>query len=234
MTELKPDTHLNTDLLIQAGLNIHAILDLKDLPGETIAQFNQQGLDLSAYSQLLLIGHKGRQLWEKVAHEIGKKNDPIDEYTLSTIHALFSNDYPDLIYQIIYPGDHVINLQQLGRYAGWHNTTPFRIGIHPEWGSWFAYRAAILANSSFKAQAIEAVTPSPCDQCATKPCIAACPADACKGHPADLDKCLGFRQQKDSPCAYTCLAREACPVGKHSQYSDEQMHYHYSISLKHL
>jgi hypothetical protein len=47
-----------------------------------------------------------------------------------------------------------------------------------------------------------------------------------------LDKCLAFRKLDDSPCAFTCLARLACPVGSAHRYDAGQLLHAYSSSLR--
>ena len=47
-----------------------------------------------------------------------------------------------------------------------------------------------------------------------------------------LQKCVAWRKQADSPCAFTCLARVACPVGSDHRYCTAQLAHTYSISLQ--
>ena len=43
------------------------------------------------------------------------------------------------------PGPLRTGLQQLGALVGWHQASRLMIGIDPEWGTWFAYRALVVA-----------------------------------------------------------------------------------------
>lgn len=132
---------------------------------------------------------------------------------------------------IIYPGEHAVGLQALGKLAGWHRPSPLMIGIDERWGTWFAYRVALLADTD-----LEPTAPvrgaSPCARCAERFCAAACPAGALDGAAFALDKCVAWRKRPDSPCRTTCLARLACPVGAEHRYEEAQIRHTYSRSLQ--
>lgn len=132
---------------------------------------------------------------------------------------------------IIYPGEHAVGLQALGKLAGWHRPSPMMIGIDERWGTWFAYRVALLADTD-----LEPTPPvrgaSPCARCTERFCAAACPAGALDGAAFALDKCVAWRKRPDSPCRTTCLARLACPVGAEHRYDEAQIYHTYSRSLQ--
>ena len=70
-----------------------------------------------------------------------------------------------------------------------------------------------------------------CIECKNEPCIAGCPAGALAGANLALACCVAWRRQADSPCAFTCLARLACPVGAEHRYDEAQLRHSYGISL---
>lgn len=220
-------TAFPTALLDQAGLNRQHVFDLTSLPAEVTAKLG----DTEGFSQLILLGHAGKRLWEcaQTAGMVGE--DPIDHYVRQTVARFFAEDFPTTRYQMVYPGNTPVGLQQLGKLAGWHNTSPFMVGIDSEWGSWFAYRAVILADSAFLPfSAVHRSTP--CPDCVARPCVTACPASALSGPSFALDKCIAYRRQPDSACRTTCVARTTCPVGSEHRYCDAQLHHTYSISLR--
>lgn len=209
-----------------AGLNRQHVFDLATLPDDVRATLG----DTAGYRQLILIGHGGRRLWECVqASGIGGAH-PIDDYCVQTVQRWFAEQMPGTRYRIVYPGQAPVGLQALGRLAGWHHASPFMVGIDGEWGSWYAYRAVVLAESRFS-PFFPADRSIPCVDCPDQPCIAACPADAMAGGQFSLTRCAGYRLQADSACAYGCLARSACPVGAEHRYADDQMRHVYGQSL---
>jgi ferredoxin len=217
------------EFLNRAGLNRQHVFDLAQLPPEV-----RQTLGATdGYRQLILLGHGGRQLWQCVKASGIVSEHPIDDYCRQTVARWFAKFLPDRRYRIIYPGEQAVGLQHLGKLAGWHQPSPFMVGIDAEWGSWFAYRAAILADSDFL-PFFPVDRRSPCTSCASKPCIAACPAGALENGEFSLAKSVAWRKTENSPCQFTCLAREACPVGSEHRYSAEQLHHSYARSLQML
>ncbi len=217
--------------MAEAGLNRHAILALKDLPADILRSLQEIAGDLNSFRQLILIGHGGRKLWDCVQTANICSADPIDDYTVNTIAQCFAAELPDTAYRLIYPSRHPIGLQRLGKLAGWHHASPFMVGIDSEWGSWSAYRAVLLADSDFSLS--EKVDRGhPCPSCMSKVCISDCPAQALDAGQLELERCLCFRLQPNSPCQYTCLARVACPVGTEHSYSEAQMRHVYGTSLQ--
>ena len=215
------------DYFNQSGLNRQHVFDLAELPIAVQEKF----APLPDERQLILFGHGGRRLWEAVQASGVGGQDPIDEYSTQTISHWFASHAPDRHYRILYPGDQPIALQSLGQLAGWHHAAPFMVGIDSEWGSWFAYRAVVISDTNFQPN-LAVDRNNPCLTCAAKPCIAACPAAAMADGKFALSPCLNYRQQGDSSCAHTCLARLACPIAPEHRYTAEQMRHSYSRSLK--
>ena len=209
------------------GLNLQAVFNVAELPADVRQRLPDEGR--AGWRQLLLIGHRGRLLWQQVQREQLVGTDPIDRFTRTQVDAWLQRHQPGVRHVWVYPGANAIDLQGLGQLAGWHHPSPFMVGIHPDWGSWFAYRAVVLADTDLP------VTPplksaSPCAHCASRVCVAACPADALRAG-FDLVACVAYRLTPDSSCRERCLARNACPVGEDQRYSDAQTAYHYRQSL---
>lgn len=209
-----------------AGLNLQAVFDLAALPAEMRAALDPA----HGHRQLILIGHGGRTLWQRVQAARLAGGHPIDQFTVATVAAWLSAQLPGCACEIIYPGEAPLGLQALGRLAGWHHESPFRVGVNARWGSWFAYRAVVLADTSLP------TTPpmnegSPCVVCLDEPCVAACPAGALDERDFSLQKCIAYRRQPDSQCRVTCVARTSCPVRPEHRYDDAQIAHSYSRSL---
>ena len=231
MSERQP---FPADILNAAGLNRQFVFDLADLPEDIVAKLAPQ----AGERQLILFGHAGRRLWECVqASGIGG-DDPIDDYSVRQVERWLAVQAAEASlsrWRVVYPGGQslAIDLQALGRRAGWHHASPFMVGINARWGAWFAYRVAVLADTRF------APTPawteaSPCLACAEQRCRGACPgraAGAEGGQGFALERCIDYRRQPDSACRATCVARLACPVAVDARYSAAQLRHSYAISL---
>ena len=221
---------MNIDSLTAAGLNLQAVFNLDDLPPEMAATLRASGKEKS-YRQLILLGHAGTALWRAVKAAGMNSEHPIDDFTIKIFGQWAAEHMAGRDYQIVYPGDTPIGLQALGKLAGWHHDSPLMVGINDRWGTWFAYRAAVLADSDF-APTQKMISHSPCPSCASRPCVSACPAGALDGEEFSLPKCIDYRRQPSSPCQQTCLARLACPVASEHRYSSAQMRHTYSFSLR--
>lgn len=215
--------------LADAGLNRQHVFALAALPPAVFAPLG----DTAGFRQLILLGHGGRRLWACVQQAALASEHPIDDYCIAAVDRWFAQDLPTHRYRIVYPGDAPVGLQTLGRLAGWHHASPFMIGIDAEWGSWSAYRAVVLADTDFRpSPAVDRA--HPCQGCAGRPCIAACPADALADGRFSLEKCSRYRLLPDSPCAHGCLARLACPLGAEHRYDEAQIRHSYERSLRML
>lgn len=209
-----------------AGLNLQAIFDLDGLPDGM-----RQSLDPEcSYRQLILIGHGGRTLWERVRLSGLDSAHPIDDFSIACVNTWFAEQLPGQRFALVYPGEVPVGLQALGKLAGWHHESPFRVGINADWGSWFAYRAVVLADTSLPAS-VPLPSESPCATCSGKPCVSACPAGALDDARFSLPQCIAYRKLPDSRCRHTCVARTTCPVRPEHRYDDAQIAHSYSRSL---
>jgi len=220
-------------LLIDNGLNIQAIFNLPDLPEEIITAITSKASDISHFKQLIVFGHGGKQMWEKTQQStFAKLADPIDNFSSDIVRHYFASACNDNTYTILYPnGADTIPLQKLGELVGWHHAAPFKVGINAFWGSWFAYRVVVLADTSLEPTP-HITAPSPCDSCKEKACISACPASAFNETDASFETCVNYRLSTSSPCKTQCLARLACPIASEHRYTTEQINYHYTRSMQ--
>lgn len=214
--------------LAEHGLNLQAVFDLADLPPDIAVRFAGEFDDIDDYRQLILLAHGGRRLWQALmASAFADADDPVDNFSADLVRRWLDGRHR---YRIIYPGtSHIVPLQRLGELAGWHHRSPFRVGVNHHWGSWFAYRAAVLADTTLPVSDVTHA-PSPCDACSDRPCIGACPANALQDGIMQLECCIDYRLGESSPCRHQCLARLACPVGSDHRYTPEQIDYHYARS----
>ncbi len=218
-------------MLDRVGLNLHAVFDVDALPCAMQARLRECTGPAQRYRQLVLIGNAGPRLWASVKAAAPAAADPIDEFSIRSVAQWFAAHFGDLPHHRLYPGEALVDLQGLGELAGWHHPTPFKVGIQQRWGTWFAYRVALLADTALAPTEARRGA-SPCDTCRDTPCIPACPAGAMAGGEFSLASCIAYRRQPASRCAATCVARLSCPVGAEHRYAEEQIRHGYSNSLK--
>ena len=220
--------------LTAQGLSLHAVLDLAGLPADVQASLALTPQERARYRQLILIGHQGRGFWQALQARGWHGSDPVDTFVGECIQAWMNGPLAGHAWVQVFPGPRPVGLQRLGELAGWHHPSPFWVGVDAEWGSWFAYRAVVLADTSLPVMPRRKTT-SPCLSCSGKPCVSACPAGALASEQTGawrLQACLDYRKQPGTACLDRCKARNACPVGESHRYSDEQIAYHYLHSMR--
>ncbi|NMD08240.1 MAG: hypothetical protein GYA66_09705, partial [Phyllobacteriaceae bacterium] len=107
------------------------------------------------------------------------------------------------------------------------HTSPLGLNIHPTYGLWHAYRAALLFPVAFDLPRHSSGA-HPCESCVQKPCLSACPVSAFDGSSYDVAACGRHVLSEVGETCMTggCLARRACPVGKAYTYQPAQMQFH--------
>jgi hypothetical protein len=106
-------------------------------------------------------------------------------------------------------------------------STPLGLNIHPIYGLWHAYRAALLFPVEFDIP-VQSPGPHPCEPCAAKPCLSACPVNAFDGTSYDVPACASHiaTGTGETCMIHGCLARHACPVGQNHAYAPAQAAFH--------
>ncbi|MBX2881069.1 MAG: hypothetical protein KTR32_14090 [Granulosicoccus sp.] len=227
--------------LAAVGLNLFACLAGRDLIARKIPGIpaledgaSSPGTDRLKRQSVLLIGNAGPAFWAACqASDLSQEPDPVDRYSARQVTEALTRFVPDIPHRLLYPAsDCAIALQSLGAMAGWHQPSPLGIGMHPQAGLWFAYRAVVLLDAEWAPTAAPESVANYCAECKTQDCIQTCPADALSmGDTPDLGRCGNFRLEENSPCQDQCLARIACPVFTELRYSREQVRHHYVASL---
>jgi epoxyqueuosine reductase len=219
--------------LYERGLNLQAVFQFNQIPDTLKTRIVQCEPDAARYQYLILLGNGGTRFWESMQRHRTRNlldENPVDNYFIRSVENTFAAN-PD--YRIIYPGNHLLPLQSLGKLVGWHHDSPLGLGIHPVFGLWFAYRGMILSNTEFipATDDFDAVPESPCASCQEKHCINACPAAAVTSSGLKIKPCTSYRLESDSRCQTRCISRLVCPIGRDYRYLEEQMAYHYGHSL---
>jgi len=216
--------------LEQIGLNLCAAFDLNTLPQSIIDTMPTDVLD--QYKSLLLVGTKGSAFWQHLKDTDSTDGHCFDEMSQTLTLEVLNKHYSELKTLLLYPNsDYVLPLQQLGHRVGWGRPSVLGLDIHPEFGTWFAYRTAIVVSEELP-QTKSAQTKEVCEICVDKPCLSACPVAAVKTiGQFDITACMNYRTKDNSPCAGRCLSRLSCPVGEKYYYQKDHLAHHGRFSL---
>ncbi len=217
--------------LEKSGLNLVAAFNLSMLP-ESITNTLCENAQKD-YHSLLLVGTKGSSFWQYLKDINKTQGDCLDEMGQAITIEVLSKHLPKARYRVVYPStEYIVPLQQLGHMVGWGRPSIVGPGINAEYGTWFAYRTALLISEKLPPTKY-AVAEEVCEKCIDKPCQSACPVGAVReiGN-FNLNACIGYRTIENSPCADKCLARLACPVGKEYFYQPDHLAHHGYFSLR--
>lgn len=222
------------DILARKGLNIFASLKTKNLSSEILSDFAAAGISLTGRETLCILAHGGRTLWNNLEHPLDEARHPIDSFSLAQVHWLNDTVLRDPSLNVLFPGEHLIPLQKIGRFLNISRPSLLGLDMNQEFGVWFAFRAAFLTTSE-----IPEIRPpdfiSACASCSEKPCQKVCPPSAVQNSAEEfqLRACATHRLSPNSECLSQCLARNSCPYKHEHQYSVEQMAYH-NLRATHL
>lgn len=180
---------------------------------------------------VILIGNAGPQMFRRFARERDPSRDAMDDWTRDTVSVLAQG----LDARAVYPFDMDPPWPFLSwaRRGGAGHVSPLGLNIHPSYGLWHAYRAALLFPVEFDIPA-QHPGPHPCESCAAKPCLTSCPVGAFDGRSYDVPACAAhIASPAGAGCMRGgCLARHACPVGQDYAYAPEQAQFHMRAFLE--
>lgn len=109
--------------------------------------------------------------------------------------------------------------------------SPIGLTIHPIYGLWLAFRAALLIDHPLDAKPVPVL--HPCDDCQDRPCLTACPVGAFSGEGYDFEACLDHLATPVNDCRQRgCRARIACPIGQGFRYEEDHAAFHMQQLLK--
>lgn len=176
----------------------------------------------------ILIGNIGSRLWDTfgAADQDWVEPHPLDEWTKRHIDPLADHFSAQALYP--FQGPPFAPFQRWALRADTVFTSPIGPLIHPQYGLWHAYRAALVFPEIVDDIAQRGDQRSPCETCCTKPCLTHCPVGAFSHNGLALQQCLGFlKENPDGSCMNTgCLARLACPVGAQYRYRNAHARFH--------
>lgn len=184
--------------------------------------------DGEAVGTLIVIGNAGPAMWRAFSASPEAADGaphPLNRWTervITTLAAAFGA-------RALFPfgGPPYLPFVAWAKRAAPVRESPLGILIHPEYGLWHAYRGA-LAFAGRLALPPRDPRVCPCEGCAEKPCLGACPVGAFGPAGYDVDACV---EHIGAPAGTDCLnlgcrARRACPVGRARLYEADQAAFH--------
>jgi hypothetical protein len=190
--------------------------------------------ELSEVRTIALVGLAEQGGWSAFAASPEARDggaDPLDRWTRRVIGALAEA----LGARALFPfgGPPHWPFQRWAKRAEPMHPSPLGLLIHPRDGLWRGYRGALAFAAPIDAPPFE-VAQSPCETCAARPCLSACPVEAFAGGRYDVAACVAhLRREAGRECREGgCLARRACPVGASHAHKPAQAAFHMRAFLK--
>jgi epoxyqueuosine reductase QueG len=225
-----------------SGLNLVAATSADRYDAAVNPEYQAKAIVPGARS-IIVIGNGGGAFWKAFklhadAHPGWMARDnPLDDFTRVVVERDIAPPLakPRITHKVIYPfmsNGPTLNFMEAGKAAGLSGPSILGVVVHPIYGPWIAFRAAILLTELLDAPG-EAYQFDPCPSCVPRTCISACPADAvslAKGW--DIPKCLTHRVEVETDCAPRCHARAGCVLGPEHRYPDDELAYHQMRALR--
>ncbi|MCB9586718.1 MAG: hypothetical protein H6718_15060 [Polyangiaceae bacterium] len=190
-------------------------------------------------SQRVLLTGNTRRLWpllQRAAPNL-PATDPLDAYTERVHRAAVERWLPGAKLWFAHQLTPALPFPRLGEALGLCHVGPAHLAVHPTHGPWFGLRALVSFPQGNNLREPEApssargshLPPSPCSKCPA-PCVPLFQQALAesRGEPTGRDL---VARHFDAWLA----VRDACPVGRESRYSEEQIRFHYGVaSLPHV
>jgi len=182
---------------------------------------------------VVLIGNAGPALWRTFTAAVPDRTipDPLDRWLNPILDRLASKVGGTLV--LPNRGPDFPPIQDWAMRAEPVYRSPIGILIHPVFGLWHVYRAALLFKEQIPLPP-RTEAPSPCDSCTARPCLKVCPADAFKPTRFDAQACVNHVDSlAGTNCQERgCLARRACPIGRDHAYPQEAGAFHMAAVVR--
>jgi hypothetical protein len=181
---------------------------------------------------VVLVGNAGGDLWRAfTADNPAMTGDhPLDRWVDGHLERAAAAVGAEVVFPTRRPYPPIM---RWAKRAGPVHSAPINLLIHPDYGLWHVYRGAFLFADRLALPAAPTAA-SPCDTCAKKPCLRACPADAFQPDHFDPVACVSHVESPaGANCAERgCLARRACPVGRDYAYPPAAGAYHMGAVIR--
>jgi len=225
-----------------AGLNLVAAVAAERYDA-AVARDAQRASSISERARsIIVLGNGGRDFWTAFRRHADahpgwlEREHPLDDFTRAVVEGdvlatLRTADVdPVVTYPFATPGPR-LDFVTLGRSAGLVGPSILGVAVHPTFGPWVAFRAALLVDRAIELDG-DALGFDPCPACRAKSCIVACPTGAVHDLEGwEVPACARHRVEEPESCASRCHARAGCVLGPEHRYSDEELAYHQRRAL---
>ena len=184
---------------------------------------------------VVLLGFTGGAQWGAFQQSSEARDGlphPLDRWSRRVIGALANELGAADFYPSGSPAS-PLPFQRLARRCEPVDPSPIGLLIHDTYGLWHAYRGGLFLTERI---ALPPSSPrsAPCESCAHRPCLSACPVQAFRNGSFDLHACVSHvLSSAGADCRDNgCLARRACPVGPQFRYAAAQARFHMSAFLR--
>lgn len=188
------------------------------------------GDGLADAAAVVLVGNAGSGLWSVFAAERRDEPNPLDAWVRRRLSPVADRLGARLAMPNDGPPYHPF--QRWAMRAEAVHPSPLGLLIHPEFGLWHAYRAALMFTGPIDLPD-RSETASPCADCAARPCLSACPVGAFDATGYDVAGCRTHVAGPHGTACHSggCLARHACPIGRDYAYGPDQQAFHMAAFL---
>lgn len=174
--------------------------------------------------RIAIIGNVGSLIWP--VFESARQERPdltLDQWTEGVIDRIASDFSLEAVYPFKGPPYHPFI--RWAQRTGVLFASPIGLTIHPTFGLWLAFRAALLIDQDLEEP--ETTAEHPCESCQDRPCLSSCPVGAFTAEGYQFDACLDHVASPGNVCSHGgCLARIACPVGQAYRYRQPHAAFH--------
>ena len=179
---------------------------------------------------LILVGNAGPDFWAHFEAERRDEPNALDAWTKRTVDRIAAKAGGWAVYPS--DGPPYFPFQRWAMQVEPVSPSPLGMLIHPEYGLWHAYRAAICLHRDIEMPP-RRDSVSPCTTCTARPCLSTCPVGAFSGDGYDVPACADHLRTPDGvDCLELgCRARRACPAGDPGLYAAGQAAFHMQAFL---
>ncbi len=224
------------------GLNLVGAVSVPSYDRAVAPPYRASAIDSRARS-IVAIGNGGAALWTALGRHAQahpgwwRRENPLDDFTREVIEAQVapaarrSGTHATVVYPFM-QGAPTLSFIELAKAAGLGGPSIVGVAVHPVFGPWIAFRAALLVDEVIDAPG-DAAGFDPCPTCTARTCVAACPAGAVE-YPTgwDIQRCLIHRVEVEPDCTPQCHARARCVLGPQHRYPDDELAYHQMRALR--